>query len=207
MARRSGADPPPPSQIQGQIQDQEDQAKRQQTTGAKKRKTGIPKNKQKQKGRPVKNKRRMSWHQAERREPSNYGHPDSPKRQRQEELSSDKKEPQGQPTPQGGQTNKRTGPTMEKQMKEKDTEPQTESEEKHTPSQKSQRREFHSPSTSVGEATQTTDMAVPSNQQTEKDTHKTHGRRGTTGNSPSSAGAYNNANPTDSSKKKAENNL
>ena len=82
VARRSGADPPPSPQILDQIQDREDQAKKQQKTGAKKHTIGVPRSKQKQKGRPVKKKRRMSWQQAEQREPSNYGHPDSPKRKR-----------------------------------------------------------------------------------------------------------------------------
>ena len=54
MARRSGAGPPPLSQIQ----DQEAQAKSRQNMGTEKAQIGILKSKQKQKGRPTKKKRR-----------------------------------------------------------------------------------------------------------------------------------------------------
>ena len=61
---------------------------------------------------------------------------------------------------------------MGDQREGRDTEPQTEGEGKYTPSQKSQRREFHSPSTLTSEVMQATELIELRNQQVAKETQK-----------------------------------
>ena len=67
---------------------------------------------------------------------------------------------------------------MKKQKEGKNTEPQTEGEGKDTPPQKSQRREFHSPSTSANEVEQITEKTTLPNQPTEKEKHKLKEKEG-----------------------------